>query len=291
MVYSQTYGLIPAASYSAAVGAAEAGTAFGALSASEISAGATTGVLSQTLLGNIAGAAAVIAMPVMAFLGGKGSERKHKHAYEDWLNELPDDQRRAYYRYGQITTSWGKALDYAYPGQLSARAAYPPAWLTPEMVFAPRVPIDILSALPNAQAHILNAIYNDSWVDTGIPFDRDRINKMRDKAYEMRYGEDWQFDLNRRRLAGQDSGVPSFATGTGPEGLPRTGYYYGHKKEIVLNPEQSESIRRGKTGGSERPMQFIIQVAGEEFIAIVDERSDRTRVKAERRKMGTKRIH
>ena len=43
--------------------------------------------------------------------------------------------------------------------------------------------------------------------------------------------------------------IPSFDTGTGPEGLPRTGLYQGHKGEIVLNPAESEAYRRGGSGG------------------------------------------
>ena len=37
----------------------------------------------------------------------------------------------------------------------------------------------------------------------------------------------------------------SFARGTGSEGLPSTGLFFGHKGEIVNNPEESEAIRSG----------------------------------------------
>jgi hypothetical protein len=38
----------------------------------------------------------------------------------------------------------------------------------------------------------------------------------------------------------------SFATGTGPQGLPRDGIFYGHRGEIVLNPTES-AARSGPT--------------------------------------------
>ena len=40
-----------------------------------------------------------------------------------------------------------------------------------------------------------------------------------------------------------------FATGTGPKGLPKTGVFYGHQGEVVLNPAESEAYRRGGSGG------------------------------------------
>ncbi|MCK9597704.1 MAG: tape measure protein, partial [Sphaerochaeta sp.] len=261
MVYSSTYGLIPAASYSAAVGAAEAG-ALGALSASEAAAGASTGVVSGTLFGNIAGPLAAIAMPIMAFLGGRSSSRKTKHAFEDWYNSLSPDMQQAYARYLQSQHVWDMATKQA--GFTSVNPSDPfsltapilqsyaaPYWLTSDMVFAPRIPVDTLLALPNAIERFRDALYNkDSWVETGITYTRsglweDNYGDMYQKAMEMRYGENWQIDKWRRTSEGLNTGTQfSFATGTGPEGLPRTGWYYGHKKEIVLNNEQSESIRR-----------------------------------------------
>jgi len=37
--------------------------------------------------------------------------------------------------------------------------------------------------------------------------------------------------------------VPSYAVGTGPAGLPETGLYFGHKGEIVKNPQESAAER------------------------------------------------
>lgn len=42
--------------------------------------------------------------------------------------------------------------------------------------------------------------------------------------------------------------TPTFQTGTGPEGLPRTGLFHGHKGEIVKSPEESDKERRGVGG-------------------------------------------
>lgn len=39
-----------------------------------------------------------------------------------------------------------------------------------------------------------------------------------------------------------------FATGTGPKGLPKTGVFYGHQGEVVLNPKESDEYRRGGSG-------------------------------------------
>lgn len=39
------------------------------------------------------------------------------------------------------------------------------------------------------------------------------------------------------------SRLPSFQSGTGPQGLPRTGLFFGHKGEIVKNPADSEAER------------------------------------------------
>jgi len=41
----------------------------------------------------------------------------------------------------------------------------------------------------------------------------------------------------------------SYQAGTGVEGLPRTGWFYGHQGEIVKNPAESASERRGEAGG------------------------------------------
>lgn len=38
----------------------------------------------------------------------------------------------------------------------------------------------------------------------------------------------------------------SYQTGTGPEGLPSTGLFHGHKGEIVKSPEESDTERRGR---------------------------------------------
>lgn len=46
------------------------------------------------------------------------------------------------------------------------------------------------------------------------------------------------------RAAIGDAEMPGFQTGTGPAGLPSTGLFYGHKGEIVLNPVQSNVVRR-----------------------------------------------
>ena len=40
----------------------------------------------------------------------------------------------------------------------------------------------------------------------------------------------------------------SYATGTGPQGLPKTGMFWGHKGEIVKSPEESDKERKGKSG-------------------------------------------
>jgi tape measure domain-containing protein len=44
-------------------------------------------------------------------------------------------------------------------------------------------------------------------------------------------------------------GTQSYASGTGPSGLPHTGLFLGHKGEIVKNPAESEQERRGSGGG------------------------------------------
>lgn len=41
----------------------------------------------------------------------------------------------------------------------------------------------------------------------------------------------------------------SYQTGTGPAGLPSTGLFYGHKGEIVKNPQESAMERSGGGGG------------------------------------------
>ncbi len=44
--------------------------------------------------------------------------------------------------------------------------------------------------------------------------------------------------------------APSYASGTGPAGLPYTGLFLGHKGEIVKNPAESEAERRGRSNAS-----------------------------------------
>jgi hypothetical protein len=235
------------------------------------------------------------------------SNRKQKHAFEDWYNSLDTAQQNAYARYYHTQFVWDMATKQA--GSRTINPSDPfslttpiiqgtaPYWLTPEMVFAPRIPVDVLLALPNAIERFRDALYNpDSWVETGITYNRSGVYEhnygdMYEKAMEMRYGADWQLDKWRRASEGLNTGTQfSFATGTGPEGLPRTGWYYGHKKEIVLNNEQSESIRRGeRQTTSRRPLH--IHIGNREFVTFIDERSDHVRVKAERRKMATKRMY
>jgi len=42
----------------------------------------------------------------------------------------------------------------------------------------------------------------------------------------------------------------SYQSGTGPQGLPRTGVFYGHKGEIVKSPAESDTERSGGTGNT-----------------------------------------
>ncbi len=89
---------------------------------------------------------------------------------------------------------------------------------------------------------------------------------------------------------GEGAGWAGYAKGTGPAGLPRTGLFYGHEGEIVLNPAQSARAR-GSTGNTERPLNITVVVAGREFEADVKTWADEVRVKAERRSMGVKRMY
>ena len=43
----------------------------------------------------------------------------------------------------------------------------------------------------------------------------------------------------------------SYQTGTGPAGLPSTGLFYGHKGEIIKNPQESDAERAGGGSGGE----------------------------------------
>lgn len=45
--------------------------------------------------------------------------------------------------------------------------------------------------------------------------------------------------------SGGSAPEPSFATGTGLAGLPKTGRYIGHQSEIVLNKKESDAVRAG----------------------------------------------
>jgi len=58
-----------------------------------------------------------------------------------------------------------------------------------------------------------------------------------------RIAERTEFDTRLTKIT-----TPSFQVGTGPEGLPYTGLFHGHKGEIVKNPDESEAERRGKNG-------------------------------------------
>ena len=81
----------------------------------------------------------------------------------------------------------------------------------------------------------------------------------------------------------------SFATGTGLEGLPYTGLFYGHRGEIVKSPAESELERSGALPGG--PLQITVQIGAEEFEAYIARVSDDVRVRAERRNMGIRRIY
>jgi len=93
---------------------------------------------------------------------------------------------------------------------------------------------------------------------------------------------------------GFSPGYESFLIGTGPRGLPRTGLFLGHRGEIVLNPRESELLRRmasGREAAATRPIHITVQVGKEEFEAYIAQVSDGVRVRAERRQMGAGRIY
>ena len=47
----------------------------------------------------------------------------------------------------------------------------------------------------------------------------------------------------------------------------------------------------GAEGTANRPINIVVEVGGEEFNAIIDQRADNVRVKAERRNLGRRRIY
>jgi hypothetical protein len=53
----------------------------------------------------------------------------------------------------------------------------------------------------------------------------------------------------------------SYQAGTGLEGLPKTGYYFGHKGEIIINPAESASIRASARG------QGTVKAGGEDALS------------------------
>lgn len=65
-------------------------------------------------------------------------------------------------------------------------------------------------------------------------------------------------------------GVASYATGTGPAGLPRTGLYFGHQGEIVKSKADSDRER----GGSDRPIELHVHVLDKEFVTTIRKESE-----------------
>jgi len=57
-----------------------------------------------------------------------------------------------------------------------------------------------------------------------------------------------EFKFARRTPAVSWKEIPKFHHGTGTKGLPNDGLFYGHKGEIVKNPEESNAERRGRHG-------------------------------------------
>jgi len=84
-------------------------------------------------------------------------------------------------------------------------------------------------------------------------------NEIAQVAFLTRQEEN-RFDAyEKAKKIRQESGLPdvsigdafgSFDTGTGPQGLPQTGKYIGHKGEIVYDREDSDRIRGGGTPSS-----------------------------------------
>jgi tape measure domain-containing protein len=107
--------------------------------------------------------------------------------------------------------------------------------------------------------------------------------RMADKYYQHTYGQQkseletaLKREINQRIIDSKHSFGPygnpdmagaqtvpntigSYAGGTGPRGLPMDGLYYGHRGEIVLNPQESNSYR---TSNDNRKMNVTINVTG-----------------------------
>jgi len=82
--------------------------------------------------------------------------------------------------------------------------------------------------------------------------------------------------------------IPGFGQGTGLQGLPRTGFFRGHKGEIVKSPSESEMERRG---GSGRPLIVKVYVGNEEFDGHIRKVSDDVCVVRASRSMGTRKAY
>jgi tape measure domain-containing protein len=131
--------------------------------------------------------------------------------------------------------------------------------------------------------------------------------------------------------AGDAGAGGEWATGTGPKGVPKTGWHYLHRGEIVFNPAESEAFRRNlipyenfsaiprgergaeyellermvrsqestlqlieklvSGGGNMKGLTVNVNVAGERFETYVRRIADQVRVEAESRNMGTRRIY
>ncbi|RJR40799.1 MAG: hypothetical protein C4576_19740 [Desulfobacteraceae bacterium] len=279
---SQAYvGATVPASYSSIVAAAEAAE-LGALTASEAAAGASTGAVAGTAFGNIAGAVGVVLGPIMTGLGQRSSERRARHAFEDWWNTLPVWYRQYLNDETYKTMAWQDPLKGFY-GQTTTDP------LTGQSMHA----VDMTEWHPGYADYMR---YSDvsrqpGWMKPNTEF-----------AYPS-----WLFDnvhslyqamnnpANWRPSTKYDSAftLGSFGSGTGPEGLPYTGPFMGHKGEIVLNPRESEAVRKGG-GGTVIKINSPIYLDGKivgHFKKEVRAIADDVRVNAERRVMGSKRCY
>ena len=82
---------------------------------------------------------------------------------------------------------------------------------------------------------------------------------------------------------GASAQVPEYSSGTGPQGLPYTGLFWGHRGEIVLPQAESDLVR--KTGGNNViNVDALVKVEGsliadervfEDFVRKVEDRLNR----------------
>lgn len=99
------------------------------------------------------------------------------------------------------------------------------------------------------------------------------------KWVQLPIGQSFDYSLagySPTTLSMEPGSVGGYSKGTGLGGLPRTGSYYGHAGEIVLNPSESALVRSGASGGGGGTTHIHVEIDGKELMRLLVRNADKS---------------